>query len=165
MAVTDGTTPVHMSEQWLRERYNSDGLTQEEMADAAGVSQSDISRAMSELGIPTRGPNNVGEQPMYRSGEWLEERYWGERMTIPEIAEEAGVAENTIQYWMGRRGIEVRPGGIADEWILDEFRRLRDELGREPTVSEWDELARYSYGVVRRRFGTWSEGRRMAYEG
>lgn len=44
----------------------------------------------------------------YRSGWWLERKYWDEGWTQAEIAEECGVAVQTIRRWMRRRGVETR---------------------------------------------------------
>jgi len=46
---------------------------------------------------------------------------------------------------------------VSDEELTDAYQRLKSDLGRPPTSSEFDKLSRYSSGSVRRRFKTWAK--------
>lgn len=50
----------------------------------------------------------------------------------------------------------------SDEDILNEIRRLRDELDKPPTLEEFNELAEMSEATVYKRFGTWNDAKREA---
>ena len=44
----------------------------------------------------------------YRSGWWLQQKYWEEGWTQAEIADECGVSPRCVRKWMEKRGIETR---------------------------------------------------------
>lgn len=44
----------------------------------------------------------------YRNGHWLEVKYWDERLTQREIAEECGVSPSAIRKYMNQYGIPTR---------------------------------------------------------
>ncbi len=45
---------------------------------------------------------------------------------------------------------------IAEEDLIDEIRRLNDDLGRPPSASEMDELGEYSAATYSNKFDSWS---------
>ena len=52
---------------------------------------------------------------------------------------------------------------IPREDLLEEIRRLADELDRPPKSTEMEELGKFSQGVYNRRFGTWEEALQQLY--
>jgi len=44
----------------------------------------------------------------YWEKEWLEDQYWNKRKSASDIAEEFGVTENAILYWLDKHNIERR---------------------------------------------------------
>ena len=60
------------------------------------------------------------------------------------------------------------PGPLTDERILEDIARVAEELGRAPSLREYDELGEHGTSTARRRFGSWSDakalGARMAGE-
>lgn len=50
----------------------------------------------------------------WRTKDWLREKYWGEMMTVGEIAEEVGVGRKTVTYYMDEYGIPRRTRGVRD---------------------------------------------------
>ena len=56
-------------------------------------------------------------------------------------------------------GLEPNPGGrrgLSDEDLLDELRRLADELDRTPTCRNMKRQGRYDPSTYRYRFGSWN---------
>lgn len=51
---------------------------------------------------------------------------------------------------------------ISKQNLLEEIKRLRDELGRVPTRREMQEIGEYSHTTYRRRFGSWNEAVKLA---
>lgn len=45
----------------------------------------------------------------YKDKETLEKLYWGERKSTHDIAEQFGVSQRTVVYWMDKHNIERRP--------------------------------------------------------
>lgn len=54
---------------------------------------------------------NSSKNPQYRNRDWLVEKYHGDRMGFKKLADHAGVAVATIQYWMDKHDIDSRPQG------------------------------------------------------
>lgn len=147
-----------MTEEWLREKYWGEAMTQGEIAELAGVSQSEVSRAMGDLGVPTRAPEPPGDRPDYRTEEWLRARYHGDGLTQEEMAELAGVCVSTITRWMKRHGVEAR---IPDEEIRRDVERVARDLGRRPSSNEYERYGEFSASPVRSRWGMGSWVRAM----
>lgn len=95
----------------------------------------------------------------------LREMYWAEGRSQDEIASELGVTQGRISQRMSELGIPTRGAGLTDEQILEEIRRVARLIGRPPTVSDWEEHGRHSYETVRKRFGAYGKGRRVALYG
>jgi len=55
--------------------------------------------------------SNNGKSIEYRNEETLRRMYWGERMSLSEIAEQFGVVISTIESWMKKNGVERRSDG------------------------------------------------------
>ena len=55
-------------------------------------------------------PNATGSTH-YKNVEWLHEHYVVRKMSIREVAQEAGAAQGTIWHWLHRLGIPVRAPG------------------------------------------------------
>lgn len=109
---TDYTDP-----DWLRERHHKDGMTLEEMANAAGVSDSTILRNMRKHGVENRsmaeaaiasGGSLDSDSMRYKDEEWLREKYYSEQMSAEEVANEAEVSRSTILKNMKRMGVKRR---------------------------------------------------------
>lgn len=112
-------TKPHKDEQVLRELYHERGMTMSEVGEELGVAQSAISTSMSELGIKSRdlseaiSRGKTGTHP-WHDEETLRDLYWGEQMTLTEVAEELGASsEGIILKWMDRYGIERRSASVA----------------------------------------------------
>ncbi|WP_435147174.1 homing endonuclease associated repeat-containing protein [Halobaculum sp. P14] len=52
---------------------------------------------------------------------------------------------------------------ISDEDLIEELRRLRDELGSEPSAGEMNEHGKYWVSTYRNHFESWSAARRIAF--
>ena len=46
---------------------------------------------------------------------------------------------------------------VSDDALLDEIRRMADELGKRPSAREMDDEGRYATATYQRRFGSWSK--------
>jgi len=89
-------------------------------------------------------PNSSGEQGeqqdrSYRDPEYLRERYVEQRWSQQDIADECGVAQATIQYWIEKHGLERDLLYKDEKWLHKKYvenRRTRDEIADECGVSE-----------------------------
>ena len=105
----------------------------------------ELHRLADELGrLPTvREMNELGEYShmpyVQRYGSWT------------EAVEAAGLEPNNP----GRRD-------ISEEELLDEIKRLAQELGRDPTCPEMDEYGKFSDATYVNRFGSWVAAKNKA---
>lgn len=51
---------------------------------------------------------DVAVEARYRDRNWLEERYIGRRLTMAQVADEAGCLPETVFYWLRKHGIPTR---------------------------------------------------------
>ena len=68
--------------------------------------------------------DSTDDQPHHRR-DWLVEKYHDERMSFTDVADHAGVAVSTIQYWMDKHDIPTRRQGptLSREVSLVQDRR------------------------------------------
>lgn len=92
----------HKDEEWLRNRYCEDEKTISEIADICEVSAQTISYWMDRYDIQIRGCHGSDWDDRYQDEEWLRRRYVDEGMLQREIAEECGVAPNTVTRWVNK---------------------------------------------------------------
>jgi transposase len=115
--------PYH-DKDTLERLYHGESMTAEEIGDKFGVSQSCISTWMKRNNIDTRSSEETREmrgthhRPIkegpHTDKEWLREKYHGEKMTLEEMADEAGLkSEVSIMEWMDRFGIDRRKKSVA----------------------------------------------------
>lgn len=52
--------------------------------------------------------------------------------------------------------------GIPDEVLLEDLRRVAEELGHSPSMSEYDREGRFSSSNVQARFGRWNAAKERA---
>jgi len=115
--------PYHDKET-LERLYHKEEMTTREISNKFGVSQGTIATWMGKLDIDTRTPAESRElrgthhRPIkegpHTNEKWLREKYWGEKKTLAEIAEEAGLeAESSVMEWMDRFDIERREKSVA----------------------------------------------------
>jgi len=129
----------------LRELYVEENLSQAEIADRFGVSDSSISNWIRKHDIDTDPDYPWWDE--YR----LRELYWEQEMTLREIAEKWDTHVNTIYNAMKRIGIDRRRESHADfPWQDEEtLRELYFEKGlsqqqiadryntSQPVISDW----------------------------
>lgn len=102
------------------------------------------------------------QDPVHWSEEWLRERYWGEHMSMPEMAEEAGVSTETIRRWMERHGVDTRSRRMAagrprvprDE-LVEDLRRVDSVVDGRPSTTDQMEHGEYSPTPFLRVWGSW----------
>lgn len=90
----------------------------------------------------------------------------GERPTAPQMNEHgeywASTYRRRFDSWsaaLEAAGFDDVPtrGRVSEEDLLEELRRLADELGERPTMSTMREEGKYSTSTYARRFGSWSD--------
>jgi len=91
----------------LERLYVNDGKSQSEIATMFGTSQSTISRWLSRHGLKTRPPKDEITGP-WRDKESFKRLYFGEKMTIEEMADEWGCGTSTVMRWLNRHGFKSR---------------------------------------------------------
>lgn len=118
-AMSDSNTKEksYKDEATLRHLYHERGLSLQGVGDELGVSDQCILRWMRELGVTrrTKSESCARRRPdELNSSDWLKEKYWGEGLTTPEMAEEVGVSKTSVQDAMDREGVPRRPRAIPD---------------------------------------------------
>lgn len=70
------------------------------------------------------------------------------------MAELAGVSQPTIYQQLKKNGIETRHGYTNVE-VLEDLKRVADELGRTPDSADYKTHGKYSHSTFIERFGRW----------
>lgn len=115
----------YRNKDWLRKKYVTEELSQLEIAELCGVSQSAIYKWMKRHGIEARdasechkgAKNGSWADSPIKNREWLHEQYVERKLTLRQIADVADVSLRTVARWMERHNIPTRKGGnsfIAD---------------------------------------------------
>jgi len=98
-------------EEELRQLYLEEQKAISEIADQFGCSYLAVHNRLEIHDIPIRSSAETLGNPddnSYRDEAWLRERYHEDGLSKAAIAQECGVAESTIQYWMDSFEIEAR---------------------------------------------------------
>lgn len=77
--------------------------------------------------------------PRYQSEAYLREQYVEKRRSQQAIADECGVCQRTVQYWVERYSLEQRRRYKDENWMRTQYtdnRLMRDEIADECGVSE-----------------------------
>lgn len=124
----------YKNENWLRQKYCVEGMSQSEIADICGCAQNTVSEWVNKFGIDTSRYGWGRDDPDYADEEWLEERYVDGRRSIQSIAEEQSVHPTVIYYWLEEFGIERR--SLSEAFKLhwegnDERKEEQAEIMRE----------------------------------
>ena len=99
------------SEDDLREWYIDNELSINEIAEKVGCSYLAVHNRLEKHGIETRpsgGSPDDEADTSFRDEDELRCLYHDEALSKTKIAEQCGVAESTVQYWMNKYGIEAR---------------------------------------------------------
>ena len=150
---------LYKSEEWLREQYHENELTQSEIGDKVDVSQKTVGNWMRKHGIERRSVTEIqteGNLEPLKSDEWLHEQYYEQEKTVDRIADELNLAQSTVRTWMDNHGIEPRStaesltdGDIEslknEQWLREQYCELQktsheiaDERGlAKTTVLKW----------------------------
>jgi len=96
-------------ESELRRLYQEEEMTQEEIADNLGVSETTIRNWMKRHGIERRcGATAEGR---YTDKEWLREQYVEKELSCHEVAQKCDVVNGTIRTWLIKHDIPRRSPG------------------------------------------------------
>ena len=132
------TSRDHQDEEVLRELYVEEGLTQVEIAERLGCSDSTVSNYIRKYDIEK-------EQPEWRDEDVLRELYWDEELSIGEVAERLDTSRDVIHRWMVRLDIDRRPGPQADRpWHDKELLRrmyFDREMSQADIAEEFDTVS------------------------
>lgn len=126
----------YKDEDWLREKYLDDGLTQTEIAEFCDASQSTIGRQLRDIGI---GPDDKHDR-RYRDEEWLREQYVEKGLSMDEIASKCNSNATSVSRYKQRYGIERDvPRYKDEEWLREQYvekKQSLSEIGEKCDVSE-----------------------------
>jgi len=68
----------------------------------------------------------------YKSKQWLDNRYWGDGMTIAEIANETDKHRSTIYYWIKKHGLKTRDNsGYKKDYEYKDPEYLKEKYHNE----------------------------------
>lgn len=101
----------YRNEEWLREMYHGEELTQAKIADRAGCHRRTIATWFRRHDITGRSADQ--RKKVSNSGPWDDEEVLGElyikkRLTIAEVADQLGTSEGTVRRRMDDFGIDRR---------------------------------------------------------
>lgn len=112
----------YRNEDWLREKFHKEGLTQREIADLCDCSQKTIWNWMQKFEIKERGADT------YKDEDWLREKYEEEGLSLDEMADLCDTSTTPIVEWMDRYDIERGDGGLSaeglytdKEWLVEQY--------------------------------------------
>lgn len=142
------------NEALLRELYVTQRFNTYEIADRFDCHSSTVREWLDRFDVPRRGPNGSPQEVNYKNRSWLESEYLQKERSAYEIAEEVGVASNTIYSWLEKHGIERRAAASEvdedtpytdREWLETEYTengRSSSEIAEEvgvhaATVRTW----------------------------
>lgn len=93
-------------EDVLRELYWGDGLSYSEIADELSCGPSTVQSWMDKHGISRRSHGGKDRRAKYKDEVWVSEQYHDEKRSIRAMADECGIEESTLRYWMDKFDIE-----------------------------------------------------------
>lgn len=126
----------YRDEDWLREKYHSEGLLMSDIADICDCSLSTIQTWINKHEIESKTQSEIqGESDdlRYTDEDWLRKQYYGEERSEPEIADDCRVSQGTVHVWMEKHGIERRSRSesqkvaITEEWLEAHSERMSGE--------------------------------------
>ena len=111
------------------------------------VTDSELLTALQELASDLEKTPTT--QEMTDHGPYSHSLYYSRFDSWGQALERAGLTEESRDH-------------ITDRKLLDELKRLAEELGRPPTIAEMDSEGAYSVSTYYRRFESWLDAREAA---
>ena len=124
---------------WLYQKYWEEGLSTHGIAAIIGCSADMVSDALRRLGIPARtlfdARQNRRPYIELRDREWLEEKYWGEGLSMAKIAGIIGCDESSVRNALKHFGIPIRALSEAQSNRSEEtIQKMREaHKGKHPS--------------------------------
>lgn len=123
------------SPEWLREKYEDEGLSTWDIALELGISRYRATHLLKEAGVIVEGNESESYKELRRRAmetepqedrETLEGMYNDLGMTQEQIAEVFDVTQSTVSYWFKKHGIETGyrpdvPDELDDPEVLDHY--------------------------------------------
>ena len=110
----DSSIPKYKDAEFLRHEYHTKNQSLPQIADSVGVCSETIRSWMVRLDIPRRdrSSNTVkaqkGANENLSNREWLKEQYVTNKKSMTQLADELGVTEAGVLYWVRKHGIQTR---------------------------------------------------------
>jgi predicted DNA-binding protein YlxM (UPF0122 family) len=96
----------------LRDLYHNKEMSMPSIAEKLDVSEKFVWDRMEQYDIDKRCKSEAKKiqngNSEYRNKEWLREKYWEDRLSLPEIAGICDVSASTVADWMREFNIETR---------------------------------------------------------
>lgn len=108
--LVEGQTRFH-NRTWLEKEYSGNKLSIREIAKICKVGPTTIGRWLERFNIPRRHSSDIVAN--YKEKEWLEEQYWENGLSTPDMAEMCGTTQSVIYSWMVRLDIPIRSFSAA----------------------------------------------------
>jgi len=168
---------LYADKKWLTEQYVDKRLSAYAIAEKAGCSNGTVYAWLRKHGIATRSlseafslsdcqrrradamdGSDTGADAVYRSPDWLKQKYWDEGKSTYEMAQEASCRAGTLLYWMDRLDIPRR--SLEEAFAMPAVQQARREkwaeIGEEVCqLSHRPEARRKQSRAMRR---AWKEG-------
>lgn len=106
----------------------------------------------------------------WQDKETLYTLYIEQGLSMAEIGEQLGCSDVTVSNWISRHGIDPRdpdpptmygedhPRSVTKEELIEDYRRVANELGKTPSQLEYNQYAdSYTWSAIRGHFDSMSE--------
>ena len=161
LAITRPPARPELTAEALRAAFAS-GATVTSIARTTGVDRSTVRAALRRHNMVNPHADRYRRRAELDDAEWLRARYIDARMPIRAIADELGVADNTVARALTRHGVPRRRqadrfGGIDPDWLRKRYvddGRTVVEVAHEAGISKATAIrAIVKHGLVGQRRG------------
>jgi transposase len=113
---SDKSVAKYQDSDWLQSKLD-EGERPSDLAESLDVGVNTICKWITKFGLDyeDRWEYQTKGDGRYTDEEYLREKYHDEEMSMPKIAEECGVAFETVRYWMHEHNIETREFTVGPE--------------------------------------------------
>jgi transposase/AraC-like DNA-binding protein len=132
----------YKDEEWLREKYHEENLSQRDISELCGVARKTIGRWMDRLDISVRDlahANSVAQQNCsgkHRNKTWLREKYVNDEESLSEMGEMCGCNHETARTWLHKFDIDLRKPWEKRDLPCDGLHRKEEWLHKVYIVEQ-----------------------------
>jgi hypothetical protein len=147
-----------LTKAYFQTHYIDNGKTFKQIGAETGISRHTVANIAREYGIAIRSPK---PQPANIDGTWLREQYIDNTRTFQQIADELGLAPDTVLRAARRHGIPIREPGVHSrasmiQTLGPEYPQdIRNAVNNQ--LHGWQRLQRFEVAMTHRRMADAAE--------